>query len=364
MKNATITDVARLAGVSTATVSRVINGNEKVDAAMAEKVNNAISQLHYTPNFSARSMRRGHNDVISIILPTVNFSDILRGATDEAFALGLKLNLYATHGDPQREKECLRSALSSGSDGIVYCPVSAVGLSYLHSNNQSHIPVVITARRNVLPGVPHIYMDQVGACYQATKYLLQLRHRRIALLTGFWDDRPHSITDFLRMKDAPEAGLYPAVDRLMGYEAALKEYGIKLDPALIYLTGFEYDDGYRCCNEALASLCQFDALICPTDRVAAGALQALQEQNVHVPSQVSIIGYDDGIFAQATRPTLTATHQTSYRIGQSAVRSVFTIWQGQSVETIVYEPKLIVRNSTAAKELSQERTAIDRKSIR
>lgn len=349
MKNVTISDVAKLAGVSISTVSRVTNGNGKVDAALAKKVNDAIQQLHYAPNVNARNMRSKQSDTISIIIPTVNFSDILRGAADEAFLLGYKLNVYSTHGLPERELECLQRALQTGSDGIIYCPVTTKGIEYLKGANTKHIPVVITARRDVMEFVPHIYLDQVTACYQATKYLLQHKHRHIALFAGFWEERPTSVAEFLKMNESANAGLYPAVDRLIGYEMALKEYGIETDPDLIYLTGFEYENGYKSCKRALASLCPFDAVICPTDRVAAGALQALQEQNVRVPGQVSIIGYDDGIFAQATRPTLTAIHQTSYEIGKIAVNSIVDTWENRPVQTRVLKPKLIVRDSTAAK---------------
>ena len=111
----------------------------------------------------------------------------------------------------------------------------------------------------------------------------------------------------------------------------------------------EYEDGYTTCKQALASLCAFDAIMCPTDRVAAGALQALQEQNVRVPKQVSIIGYDDGVFAQSTRPTLTAIHQMSYQIGQKCVQGIADMMQGTSIENIVLDAELMVRDSTAAK---------------
>ncbi len=348
MKRATVTDVAALAGVSISTVSRVINGSGKVDPQLAQKVNEAVASLGFTPNPSARHMRGKADETINIIIPTVNFSDMLRGAVDEAFSLGCRLNTYTSNGSARRDVECLER-VASFSGGLIYCPVSMEGAHYLEIAASRQIPVVIAARRNVLAGAPHIYTDHVAACYRATKYLLQHHHRRVAMFAGFWNEKPESVDKLLEMRRSDCAGLYAALDRLTGYEMALKEFSLDLDPELVFITGFEYEDGYETCNKILASLCEFDAIICPTDRVAAGALQALQEQNVQVPNQVSIIGYDDGVFAQSTRPTLTAVHQQSYTIGRLAVQAIADLTRGKHVSDQVLDAELIVRNSTAAK---------------
>lgn len=349
MKRPTVTDVAALAQVSVSTVSRVINDNSKVDPTLVARVNAAIVELGFTPNASARNMRAKRSDSISIIIPTVFFSEILRGAVDEAFEKNYKLMTYASNGCADREVECLERVAASGSGGLIYCPTAIKGARHLDILTSKGIPIIIAARHDILSGVPHVYTDHVSACYRATKYLLRYNHRHIAFFAGFWDEHPATVDDLLDMRGMKFSGLYSALDRLAGYELALTEFGLELDKSLIFITGFEYGDGYSVCKKAMANLCEFDAIICPTDRVAAGALQALQEQNVHVPQQVSIIGYDDGVFAQSTRPTLTAVHQLSYEIGQTAIRAVSDMMQGIPINDTVLDAQLIVRDSTTAK---------------
>ena len=349
MKRPTVNDVAALANVSVSTVSRVINGSDKVAPDLAERVNAAVAQLGFTPNVSARNMRAKKNDGISIIIPTIHFSEILCGAVDEAFEVNYKLTAYASNGCADREVECLERVAASGTGGLIFCPATIQGARHLSAVTSMGIPVIIAARRGILTGVPHVYTDHVAACYRATKYLLQHNHRRIAFFAGFWSERPTNVENMLQMRNTEFCSLYSALDRLAGYEKALMEFGMELDKNLIFITGFEYEDGYATCKQALASLCAFDAIMCPTDRVAAGALQALQEQNVQVPKQVSIIGYDDGVFAQSTRPTLTAIHQMSYQIGQRCVHGIADMMQGTPIEDIVLDAELMVRDSTAAK---------------
>lgn len=350
MKRPTVNDVAALAGVSVSTVSRVINGSAKVAPDLAARVSAAVAQLGFTPNASARNMRTKSSDTISIVIPTVHFSEILRGAVDEAFEKGYKLVAYASNGSADREIACLDRVAAVGEGGLIYCPATIRGAQHLDVVAAMGIPVTIAARRNAFKGAPHIYTDHVSACYRATKYLLQHKHRRIAFFAGFWGEHPQTVEDMLEMRGLELSGVYSALDRLAGYENALEEFGLELERELIFLTGFEYNDGYGTCKQALASLCEFDAIICPTDRVAAGALQALQEQNVQVPRQVSIIGYDDGVFAQATRPALTAVHQSSYLIGQTCVRALADMMNSIPFQDTVLDAQLIVRDSTAAKE--------------
>lgn len=351
-KKATITDVAKRAGVSVSTVSRVINNRKNVNPEIVEKVTAAITALHYIPNNNARNIRTGNSDCLSIVIPTVQtslFSLILQGVMDATFEQGMRLLAYQSNGDVSTDLECLNSVAASHAGGLVYCPVATVEDSHLQTIFARGIPTVIVARRGTTPNVPHVYMDNIKGCYTATKYLLQLGRRRIAFFIGTWDDMDQSVEHMLSLMDSPIRGAYACLDRLQGHINALADFGIEFDKSLLMITRFDYKSGYQQMKRFLAKLIPFDALICANDWVAAGAMQALLEQNIQVPEQVSIIGYDDGDAPQIARPTLTSVRQSSYELGRCAVDCLLKAMDGEPTPDVVLESTLSIRNSTAKK---------------
>jgi LacI family transcriptional regulator len=308
--------------------------------------------MRYTPNLSARSIRTGANNVISIILPSFEtnlFTSLLQGAADTCMEKGYSLSVYQSNGTIEREIKCIDAARRTSPSGILYCPVSMESVEYFEKNWDRERPVVIVSRRGLIDGVPHVYYDDRTGCYTATKYLLRQGCRRIAFFAGFWEAPDRDVGSLLELFQSDHRGVYSSIDRLQGYVDALNEFGLDVHKDLIHLTAYNYASGYESMNAFLASLTEFDAVICSNDRLAAGILQSLREQNISVPAQVSLIGFDDGVICNITRPTLTAVRQPSYQIGQKAAETLIGLLGGAGAEDIKLDMELIVRNSTAVK---------------
>lgn len=352
MQKITISDVAKQAGVSISTVSRVLNKNSTVDETLKRKVQKTIEEMGYVPNANARSIRAGNSNLLSVIIPTTEiaiFASVLQGVMDTAEANGLRVNVYSSKGDKRRDLQCLRDACACSSSGIIYCPISESDREYLETVLAKDIPVVIVMRRGVMPGIPHIYMDDFGGEYKATRYLIQQGHRRIAFFAGFWEKPAQDVEGMLAMMETEQRGAYSTLERLAGYKKALAESGLEFDTGLIQLTRFDYKSGYDAMKEFLSSLVNFDAVLCGNDLVATGVLQALKEQKIAVPERVSLIGYDDSDLARISNPGLTSVRQFPYTIGANAVKALMDMEQGKNVENQKLEAVFTIRTSTAMK---------------
>jgi DNA-binding LacI/PurR family transcriptional regulator len=353
MKKPTSADVAQTAGVSIATVSRVINGNSVVDETLRQKVEAACRELSYMPNRHAQNIRGKNGRVIGVILPTIAdsfFSHVLEKITQTADAGGLRVIVFSCHGDPVTEEGCIEAAFTAGIDGLLYCPSAEAGPARLFDFFPADFPIVIFYRREIIPGVPHIFHDNEQGGYLAAKYLLHQNRRSIAFFGSFWHslgDGRESLIDMMRTK---KRGFYSALDRLSGYIRALDEYGLTpREELLLPVAGFGFEAGRKGAKDFLSRICDFDAVFCSNDEVAAGVIEVLQEQNYAVPEAVSVIGYDDLSFATATRPMLTTIRQDPAILGEGAVEMILERMDEKPVSDRCIEASLIVRDSTAVK---------------
>lgn len=357
-KNITIIDVAREAGVSISTVSRVMNGQDRVDEEMAIRVRAAAAALRYIPNANARSIRGKQEKTLGVILPSCAdnfFSKLLEGILTKADEMGIRVSVFSCHGhgDPQQELDRVKTAAAASLSGLLYCPSAAVPPEAVTDLLPHEFPMVILYRRNMVPGVPHIYHDNHQGGYLATKYLLRLGRKKIAFFASFWRAPAQDGEGLIALANHPSRGVYSSLDRLDGHIRALEEGGISFDPALVQVTEFGYENGYAAAKEFLSKLEDFDAVVCANDTVASGILQALREQNISVPEQVSIVGYDDSVLATIARPMLTSVRQEPELLGRGAVEMITDLLEGKPVEDRVVEVQLVVRNSTSAKSESK-----------
>lgn len=351
-KRVTIKDVAKAAGVSITTVSRVINDNPKVEKELASRVRKAIEELKYVPNIHARSIKSMHGRTIGFVTPSAFdnfFSNVLEGVLSAADVLSLNVIVFSCHGNASREIECLKSAVSSGISGLLYCPSSQAAAQKLFDFFPKNFPIIIVYRRDMVNGIPHIYHNNIKGGYLATKYLLRQGHNEIAFFAGFWQAPFDSPDELISLLEDPSRGIYSSIDRLDGHIRALEENGISFDKSLLYTTGYDFKSGYKRAKEFLSTMRDFDSVICGNDSVAAGVLQALREQNISVPEQVSIIGYDDSVLATIARPQLTSIRQEPYKLGYGSVEMLSDIMNGKKVENHVVDVQLIIRNSTSMK---------------
>lgn len=349
MDKITIKEVAERAGVSIATVSRVLNG-KKVRPTHEERVWASIHELDYSPNPAARQIRGGVVRNFAILVPDLSndyYAHIANSAIRRARDFQKNMLVFSCDGEQRLERELLMRLSTIPIDALLYCPVSSAeflnGIEALRKT-----PIVVFARRSVLPGHPHVYTDNVKGGYIATKYLRRLGRRRILILMGFWREEKQfgSAEQILAALDTPLCGAYSSLDRLEGFRRALAEDDIRLSADMVHLCGYGFRSGYETAKSLFARMIPMDAVIAPNDSVAAGVLQFFAEQHIRVPEEISVVGYDDSNIALMTTPTLTSIRQDVERIGTTAVDLVAKMLAGEAVEDVMVDASLSIRQST------------------
>ncbi len=302
----TINDVARLAGVSSMTVSRVINNSGYISPQTRVRVEQAIAELGYVPNALARQLRSKRTKSLALVLTDITnpfFTTIARGVEDVAGASGFSVMFCNTDESEADEHEYLELLVQRQVDGVLLVPASSDGRS-LELLRNHRLPAVILDRRLRTPQVDEVRCDSEAGAYQLTRYLADLGHRRIAMLTG----RKTVSTSF---------------DRVAGYSRALAEAGIELDASLIRYAelnygGFNQSDGYRMAQQILAAAPRPTAIFAANNFIAFGAIRALREAGLRVPEDVSVVAFDDLPSEWVMDPFLTVVAQPAYEIGRRA----------------------------------------------
>ncbi|WP_434993546.1 LacI family DNA-binding transcriptional regulator [Arthrobacter sp. Ld5] len=302
---ATLKDVALAAGVSIKTVSNVINDYEHIRADTKQRVMEAIADLGYSPNLSARSLRSGRTGVIGLAVPELSlsyFAELADSVIKAAERRGLKVLIEQTGGDRARELEILSSPRLQMTDGLLFSPLGM-------SNEDAHhlkvsFPLVLLGERIFGGPTDHVTMSNVESARAATEHLIAKGRRRIAVVGGHEGEVIGS------------AGL-----RLRGYRQALEAAGIPFDPRLVaYTTLWHRANGATSMKELLASGVAFDGLFGMNDTLALGAMRVLQEAGRRIPDDVAVIGFDDLDEGRYSLPTLSTIDPGRGEIADTAVR--------------------------------------------
>lgn len=354
-----IKQVAERAGVSVATVSRVINRSESVATDIAAKVWKVVRELDYKPSLAARYMKGHLTGSIGLLVPDLEnpfFSSIAAGALAEAHKHDQVLTISSAEGSRSKEVMAIDELSRSLIDGLIYIPVST-GDPLPEVERFRHLPVVVAGRRGVFKERPNVYVDNVKGGYIATKYLAALGRRRIAFLAGFWDP-PCSAQTIIDALGRENAGAFTTLDRFQGYMKALEEAGLPYDPELVVIVGYDHKAGYMGAGELIGRLVNVDGILAANDQVAAGALTFLREQGISVPTDISVIGYDDGPTASLTYPQLTSVRQDARKLGQASIEVMNRLLSNgeggatdgkHETHDVVVDVSLIIRGSTTAK---------------
>ncbi len=346
MAKITIRDVAERAGVSLSTVSRVLNHNPNVDAALAGRVIDAASALGYRPGLAARPLPGAQIALIVPVLENSYYSSIVAGVIDTARENGQSVLVMQTGAKREVEEACLQTALSSHVSGIIFSGGSSL-VPTERFPALKNVPLVIAARRQVVPGIPHVYSDNVGAGYLATRYLLKMRRQNIALLVNFWTDAIHDYDAFMAEYNSPAQGACTAFDRFTGYRRALEEEGLEVQPSLLVFSGFSHESGYASAQELLSGFQAFDAVLVPNDRCATGVLRLFNEQRITVPEQVSIICFNGGLMSSVVSPSLTMIEQHNYEVGAQSAVQLNELICGRSAHDVKLDVSLVIKGSTS-----------------
>ena len=336
---ATIKDVAKLAGVSFKTVSRVINREPSVGEELQERVWAAIKELDYQPNLSARQLR-GAASFIAFIYDNPNSHyviDMQHGILSECREQGFELLVHPVESDGDVAGELERLVRNGHIAGLVLTPPFSESAELIDALLDQGVAFVRILSASSAPDElgPCVYVDDFRAAHDITDYLLGLGHKRIGFLGGEMVHRS-------------------SVERLNGYRAALAEHHITADEGLILDGQYNFDSGAERTQQLLQSDKPPSAIFASNDEIAAGALFAARIADVAVPQELSIVGFEDSPFSRQSWPKLTTAHQPNAAIAEHAARLLIEAIRLQrkdkagerSGDSFGFSPELIVRDSS------------------
>ena len=326
----TIKDVAKRAGVSTATVSRVLNDDQRVSPDYREAVLEAVSELGYRRDRIARNLRVRRSQIIGLIISDIQnpfFTMVVRGVEDLAYENDYTVLLCNSDEDPTKERLYLDIMISERAAGVLISPACETD-NYSQVVIDSDIPVVTLDRRMLDLDVDTVLVDNFQGAYLAVSHLLGLGHRRVGLIGG-----PPQITT--------------ARERCDGYLKALHEYNLEVDPALIQMSNMKLQGGYQAARQILESDEPPTAVFAANNLTTLGALNYIHERHLRIPDEIAIVGFDDMPWATSLNPPLTAVAQPTYELGRAAADALLKRIEDPGRETIecILEPHLIVRES-------------------
>jgi LacI family transcriptional regulator len=329
---ATIRDIADMAGVSIATVSRVLNRRPDVSEETRELVMQHVREHGYVANPSARGLAQQRTGLVAITVPVVQaeyFNTIVAGAAEALYERDARLVLCPTLHEHDREVSLLERVMHGTTDGALLILPSESNEELLRVRENDFPFVVIDNTYPLDDAIPIVGAAHWSGARVATEHLLSLGHRRIAAVTG-------------------QHGWVASIDRLAGFHTALMQSGLSVTP-LVYEGDFLVESGYAAAREFLSLPEPPTAVFAFNDNMAIGILEAAREFGVDVPGSLSVIGFDDAEFAKALTPALTTVRQPLQEMGRAASSLLFRLLDGQRVDVTRVElsTRLIVRSSTA-----------------
>ncbi|HWR61933.1 MAG TPA: LacI family DNA-binding transcriptional regulator [Clostridia bacterium] len=328
----TIKDIAKLSGVSTATVSKIINGKDNdIGKATIERVKRIIEEQNYSPNTVARSMITKKTKTIGLVIPDVRnpfFTDLARGAEDVANERGYGLLFCNTDDDLKKEIRYINNLIEKQVDGIALAGV-AVRDQALEEKIDIKVPIVSLDRNVYFKGIKgKIEVDNYSGAYDAVTHLIKLGHKNIMFLSG-------------------QLNIKLTRDRLEGYKRALADNNLEYNEKLTVFGTYSSEFGYESMKNMTLDKA-VTAIFCGNDLIAIGAMNALKGKNLRIPEDISIVGFDDIYIASLVTPALTTVRQPSYEIGYQAVETLIDIIEckKESSHKVEIKLELKVREST------------------
>jgi LacI family transcriptional regulator len=324
----TLQMVADLAGVSSSTVSRILNGSAKVSAAKQQAVDAAIATLGFMPNPVARGLAGGRTLSIGVVTQAIDspfYGEGLRGIEAVLGAAGYMPLFASGHWTAADEKKCVDLLLSRRVDGMIVFTGRLPDETLMQVARR--VPTVVTGRQLSGPGLFSLNFANVEGARMATRHLIELGHRRIVHILG---PREHA--------DARE--------RKEGYRRALKEAGIAYDASLVVQGDFSEAGGLKAVSHLMETRKDFSAIFAANDQTAYGAALGLYRRNLRVPDDVAVVGFDDLPGSQYSIPPLTTIRQPVYQLGELGAIAVLAMLRGEAPDGELPPPVLVTREST------------------
>ncbi|BAB06960.1 catabolite control protein A [Halalkalibacterium halodurans] len=319
--NTTIYDVAREAGVSMATVSRVVNGNPNVKPATRKKVLEAIERLGYRPNAVARGLASKRTTTVGVVIPDISsifFAELARGIED--IATMYKYNIILCNSDQNKEKEIhlINTLLEKQVDGIVFMG-GEITNEHAEEFKRAHVPVVLAATLDAEKEIPSVNIDYKQAAFDAVTYLIEKGHTSIGMVSGSLED--------------PVNGY----QKYAGYREALEERGVAFDESMVVIGDYTYDSGIDAMNVFTKLEKRPTAIFVATDEMALGVIHGAQDHGLNIPDDIEVIGFDNTRLATMVRPTLSTVVQPIYDIGAVSMRLLTKYMNKEEVSEHIVE---------------------------
>ena len=329
-------DVARLAGVSTSTVSAVVNQNVPVSPERKERVLRAMAALHYQPDEIARSLKKGRTKAIGVVVPDITnafYPEVVRGVEEAAFARGYAVFLCDSQEDASRENDHLLALFSRRVDGVLLACCND-SIAY-ETTLELHVPCVFMDRLPASKAEGTVSTDNVEAGSMATRHLLDLGHQRIAMIVGRLSLSPHR-------------------DRLEGFRKAMQEANLPIRDEYLVQGDVQIESGVDAARQLLRLEARPSAVIASNSKLLLGLLQAFDEEKVKVPQQISVVGFDDYAWNKYLSPSITTVAQPTFEMGRQAFGLLLQLMNRDEMTESTSRhlrlgAELRVRQSTAAR---------------
>lgn len=329
----TIKDIAKEAGVSIATVSKILNKKDQnISEKTRKKVLEIIKEKNYIPNTIARSLVTKQTKSIGLVIPDITnpfFPELVRGAEDCASKCGYNIIFCNTDDKTEKEEKYIKMLAEKMVDGIIFTQ-SANNREEFNYLSQIRQPMVLIDRDVNVPNIKgKVLVDNYNGAYEGVSYLIKSGYKKIAIISG-----PLSTKTSL--------------DRLEGYKKALKENNIEFDNSLVLEGEYKGEWGRKGIEMMLENNIKFDAVFCANDIIALSAMKSIKEAKLNIPKDVAVLGYDDIYMAKLTEPALSTIRQPNYEMGYEAVKLLVDIIEnGDAINPLVkLNTELIIRQST------------------
>lgn len=327
---ATIKDVAKLAGVSVATVSRVLNDSPSVIPKTREIVLGAIEQLNYKPNLLGRNLRRSQTKNILVLLPTISnpfYSKIVKGMEDVAHNEGYQIMICTTGSNIGREETYINLLSNKLVDGVIFLAPE------INANQLSEInklfPIIQCCEYKMGAKVPCVSIDNEKAAYDAVNHLISIGHKRIGMISS----KNHFMS---------------TIKRERGYKKALEDAGIFFDIGYIKYGDYGFKSGFDAMQQFLKMNPPPTAIFSISDLMAIGAISTIEKNDLSVPGDIAVVGFDNISFSSIYKPRLTTVSQPQKELGKTAMELLLKriISKIENNEHVILDHELLIREST------------------
>ncbi len=343
-ERATIRDIAKKLNVTASTVSRALQDHPHISSKMKKSVRAVARNLNYQPNGMAAALRNGRSKIIGIIIPNVDrsfFSSVVFGIEEIATKAGYNVMICQSHEDHLKEVASVEVLLNARVDGVIASPAKdMVDDRHFKKIKERGIPLILFDRANYNLEVSHVVVDDFLGAFNAVEHLIQQGSSKIAHFTGFGS-----------------ASIFK--ERLRGYKEALLKNNLPFDSALVFESDLQLEDGKAIMNSIVHTGTAIDGIFSSSALGAMGALQVCKQNRISVPNQIAIVGFSNELFTSFCDPAISSVEQPSMLMGTIAAEMIFDQLKREKEDQlitskkIVLNPKLIVRNSSMRRQLTE-----------